>query len=68
MPLYERLADVVDRIADENTDAPQSVARARSIAEFLRFLAARLPQLVTSGRPSVPRMRLRHDSRLAPAM
>lgn len=45
-PLYASLADHMDRIADENTSAPQSVARARGIADFLRFLAARLPSLV----------------------
>ena len=46
MPLYERLADVVDRIADENTAAPQSVTRARDMSEFFRFLARRMPQLL----------------------
>jgi DNA-binding transcriptional regulator GbsR (MarR family) len=46
MPLYERLADVVDRIADENTAAPQSAIRARDMSEFFRFLARRMPQLL----------------------
>lgn len=45
-PLYARLADHMDRIADENTSAPQSVTRARNIADFLRYLAERLPSLV----------------------
>jgi hypothetical protein len=46
MPRYERLADFVDRVADENTAAPQSAARARSMSEFFRFLARRMPQLL----------------------
>ena len=46
MPLYERLADFVDRVADENPEAPQSVARARSMSEFFRFLGRRMPQLL----------------------
>ena len=45
-PLYASLADHMDRIADDNTDAPLSVARARNIADFLRYLATRLPSLV----------------------
>jgi hypothetical protein len=45
-PLYASLADHMDRIADANPDAPLSVARARNIADFLRFLAARVPSLV----------------------
>ncbi|WP_249354146.1 MarR family transcriptional regulator [Microbacterium sp. 2FI] len=44
-PLYARLGDLMERIADENTDAPISVARARDVADFLRFLAERMPQL-----------------------
>jgi len=44
--LYERLADFVDRVADENPEAPQSVARARSMSEFFRFLGRRMPQLL----------------------
>ena len=46
MPLYERLADFVDRVADENADAPASVRRARDMSEFFRFLARRMPQLL----------------------
>ena len=46
MPLYERLADFVDRVADENTDAPVSVSRARDMSEFFRFLARRMPELL----------------------
>ena len=45
-PLYASLADYMDRIADDNADAPLSVARARSIADFLRFLADRIPTLI----------------------
>ena len=46
MPLYERLADMVDRIADENAMAPQSATRARDMSEFFRFLARRMPELL----------------------
>jgi DNA-binding transcriptional regulator GbsR (MarR family) len=45
-PLYASLASLMDQIADENTDAPLSVERAREVAEFLRYLAARMPELV----------------------
>lgn len=45
-PLYGRLADAIDAIADDNTDAEVSVARARDMAGFLRFLEQRMPQLV----------------------
>jgi hypothetical protein len=45
-PLYSRLAELMDRIADDNADAPASVERARSTADFLRFLARRMPELV----------------------
>jgi DNA-binding transcriptional regulator GbsR (MarR family) len=45
-PLYASLADHMDRIADQNTAAPLSVERARKIADFLRYLSARLPSLV----------------------
>jgi DNA-binding IclR family transcriptional regulator len=49
-PLYAALAGHMDRIADENTDAPISVARAREVAEFLRFLTERMPRLVDEWR------------------
>ncbi|MGA7147327.1 MAG: helix-turn-helix domain-containing protein [Microbacterium sp.] len=49
-PLYAALAAHMDQIADENTDAPISVARAREIADFLRFLTERMPQLVDEWR------------------
>lgn len=45
-PLYVRLADFIERIADENGGAPESVRRARETADFFRFLAGRLPQLL----------------------
>ncbi len=44
-PLYASLAAHIDRIADDNVDAPASVARARETADFLRYLAERMPQL-----------------------
>lgn len=46
LPLYDRLADIVERIADENTAAPQSANRARDMSEFFRFLARRMPELI----------------------
>jgi DNA-binding transcriptional regulator GbsR (MarR family) len=49
-PLYAALATHMDRIADENADAPASVARARETADFLRFLTERMPQLVDEWR------------------
>jgi DNA-binding transcriptional regulator GbsR (MarR family) len=35
-PMYAQLASSMERIADENPDAPASVARAREVADFLR--------------------------------
>ncbi len=49
-PLYTRLADFMDLIADDNGEAPASVARARATADFLRFLATRMPELVEEWR------------------
>ncbi|MEU1971533.1 MarR family transcriptional regulator [Microbacterium sp. NPDC019599] len=49
-PLYTRLADFMDLIADDNDGAPASVARARATADFLRFLATRMPELVEEWR------------------
>lgn len=49
-PLYAALAGHMDRIADQNADAPISVARAREVADFLRFLTERMPQLVDEWR------------------
>ncbi len=44
-PMYAALAAAMDAIAEENADAPLSVARARDIADFLRYLAERMPRL-----------------------
>ncbi|MFD4958345.1 GbsR/MarR family transcriptional regulator [Microbacterium sp. NPDC058389] len=49
-PLYSSLAGYMDRIADENPDAPASVERARDIADFMRYLATRMPELVDEWR------------------
>ncbi len=49
-PLYATLASSIDRIADENAEAPLSVRRAREIADFLRYLAERMPQLAAEWR------------------
>jgi DNA-binding MarR family transcriptional regulator len=48
-PLYADLAAYLDRIADENP-APASAARAHHIADFLRFLSVRMPQLADEWR------------------
>lgn len=45
-PIYSKLGEYIDEIADENPDAPVSVARARDMAGFLRFLSERMPELV----------------------
>ena len=49
-PLYSGLAAQMDSIADENADAPVSVARAREVADFLRYLAERMPRLADDWR------------------
>jgi DNA-binding transcriptional regulator GbsR (MarR family) len=49
-PMYAALAAAMDAIADENADAPQSVARARDVADFLRYLAERMPRLADEWR------------------
>ncbi|WP_127818670.1 GbsR/MarR family transcriptional regulator [Microbacterium sp. CPCC 204701] len=46
LPLYTRLADLTDQIADQNETEPISARRARDSSAFLRFLAARMPELV----------------------
>jgi DNA-binding transcriptional regulator GbsR (MarR family) len=51
-PMYGRLADAMDQIADENADAPDSVARAREVADFLRYLAERMPRIAEEWRAS----------------
>ncbi|QKJ20726.1 GbsR/MarR family transcriptional regulator [Microbacterium hominis] len=45
-PMYARLGELMEQIADDNGDAPTSATRARTSADFLRFLADRMPQLV----------------------
>ncbi|MDY0908361.1 helix-turn-helix domain-containing protein [Microbacterium sp. CFBP9034] len=49
-PLYASLAAQMESIADENADAPISVARAREVADFLRYLAERMPRLIDDWR------------------
>lgn len=63
-PLYGMLADFIDTVADENTEAPKTVERAREMSAFFRFLEARMPKLLeewddvrraqASGTPVVP--------------
>ncbi|MEI3868122.1 MULTISPECIES: helix-turn-helix domain-containing protein [unclassified Microbacterium] len=54
-PMYGRLADDIDAIADDNADAPASVERAREIAGFLRYLEKRMPELVVEWQESTGR-------------
>ena len=49
-PLYATLAEHIDRIADENDGRTVSVASARDVADFLRYLAERMPQLAEEWR------------------
>jgi len=49
-PMYAQLAAAMERIADENADAPASVARARDVADFLRYLSERMPLLAAEWR------------------
>ncbi len=49
-PLYANLAAQMDAIARENVDAPLSVDRARDTADFLRYLAERMPRLADEWR------------------
>lgn len=49
-PMYAALAASMDAIADQNADAPASVARARDVADFLRYLAERMPRLAAEWR------------------
>lgn len=53
-PLYASLAASLEQIADENADAPLSVARARRVADFLRYLSTRMPQIVEEWRAQGP--------------
>ena len=50
VPVYLKLAALIEGIAEDNPGAPASGARARNIAGFLRFLAARLPELAAEYR------------------
>lgn len=49
-PMYGALASAMDDIADANADAPASVARAREVADFLRYLSERMPRLADEWR------------------
>jgi DNA-binding transcriptional regulator GbsR (MarR family) len=51
-PMYGRLADDMDAIAAENESAPISAARAREMADFLRYLEKRMPEIVEEWRRS----------------
>lgn len=49
-PMFARLAELMDAVAEDNRDAPLSAARARDTASFLRYLAERMPRLVDDWR------------------
>ena len=45
-PVYARSASILDDMAAELDDDPAAQVRATDIAEFMRFLAKRMPQLI----------------------
>lgn len=45
-PIYDRLATQIDAIGSEHTEDPLARARAAEMAEFFRFMARRMPELV----------------------
>ena len=45
-PLYERLADFIERIGEEHDSDAAARARAAEMAAFFRFMSRRMPQLV----------------------
>ena len=45
-PVYERMAEQIDRIAEEHADDPGARDRAREMASFFRFLGERMPRLI----------------------
>jgi DNA-binding transcriptional regulator GbsR (MarR family) len=49
-PAYAALAAYLDRIAEANAAAPASAARTLEIADFLRYLSERMPQLAAEWR------------------
>ncbi|WES63208.1 helix-turn-helix domain-containing protein [Microbacter sp. GSS18] len=49
-PMFTALAGLIDAIGSANPSAPASVARAHETADFLRFLAVRMPELVDEWR------------------
>lgn len=51
-PMYAHLATAMERIAADNADAPASVARALEVADFLRYLAERMPRMAEEWRAS----------------
>ncbi|MGN8025273.1 GbsR/MarR family transcriptional regulator [Microbacterium sp. 22242] len=45
-PIYDRMATHIDAIGAEHTDDPIARTRATEMAEFFRFMARRMPELV----------------------
>lgn len=45
-PLYNTLADFIDRIGDEHDGDPAARHRTAEMAAFFRFMSARMPQLL----------------------
>lgn len=45
-PVYERMAEFIDRIAAEHGDDPSARERAIEMSAFFRFMAERMPRLI----------------------
>lgn len=45
-PVYERMAEQIDRIAAEHADDPGAHRRALEMSSFFRFMAERMPRLI----------------------
>ena len=55
-PLYERLAAHIEAIGAEHSDDHAARARATEMAEFFRFMAGRMPQLMDEWEASRARL------------
>ncbi len=49
-PVYQRMADFIDLIAEQQSDDPVALRRASEMSDFMRFLADRMPKLVDEWR------------------
>lgn len=49
-PVYDRMAEYVDQIADAHDADPVAQERAAELAEFFRFMSSRMPRLIDEWR------------------